>query len=77
VRAVNRWLDRLPVWQFAAVYAGFILLSVAVLAVVLLHIRPHSVLGYRWFAEYGIGIAFLLTTSATWKRRGRQRRGGK
>jgi hypothetical protein len=77
VRAVNSWLDRLPTWQFVASHAGSILLSMAVAAAVLRHFHPHSVLGYRWLAAYGVCFAIPLTTSATWRRRERLRRGGK
>lgn len=69
--SVNRWLDRLPAWQFALVYGGCIELAF-VIAGSFSAIRGH--LGLTFVLLYGIIFTSATTSAAVWGRQRRHRR---
>jgi hypothetical protein len=74
LRAVKKWLDRLPLWQWAILNAFTSLLAIAIVAVIiqLTHHQPWG--GIRWWVEYGVSYAIFFAGWSTLLRHLRMRR---
>jgi hypothetical protein len=71
LKAVNKWLERLPLWKFAVLNASALILIETIMCYGL-------GLGIRWLVTRGVMLTILLTGSQTlsfylWKCRRRER----
>jgi hypothetical protein len=69
---MNKWLDKLPSWQFALLYASCLLLAVVVAGCVNWLVAGH--LNLSFLVGYGVIFTIGTTSAATWSRHRRHRR---
>ena len=71
---MKKWLDRLSLWQWAALNAFTSLLAIAFVATIIQLTRHHPWGGIRWWVEYGISCAIFFAGWSTLLRHLRMRR---
>jgi hypothetical protein len=69
---VNKWLDHLPTWQFALVWASCLVLGFVVAGCVDQLVAGH--LNLSFIVGYGVVSTVLSTSAGTWSRRRRHLR---
>ena len=69
---MNKWMDRLPTWQFVLVWACALVLSFA--AVAGISQWASGRLNLPFLLGYGVVYILLSTTAAAWSRQRRHRR---
>lgn len=65
LKAVNKWLDLLPLWKLAVLSAPAIILILAIMSSYFYVNDRHYWLGIRWWVAHGVFWTILFTGSST------------
>jgi threonine/homoserine/homoserine lactone efflux protein len=76
LKAVNKWVDRLPLWKLAVLNASAIILILTIMSSYVYVNDRQYWLGIRWCVAHGVFWTILFTGSSTLSAYiGRRRRG--